>query len=284
MSIRDNENRFGGPLAPDESPPTQELIQEKPSMSFVVATEIVDLPSKGQFYPEGSPLHNVESLEIRHMTAKDEDILVNKSYITKGVVLDRLLQSVLVDKNVNVDDLLVGDKNALLVAARITGYGADYNTKVLCPACGSISENTFDLDEVGVTEAEAGLYEAEQTSNGTFLLTLPNSGVEVQVRPFTGRDEKAITNTNKVRKKNKLPELGLTDQMKKYIVSVNGSEDRKDISNFVDVMPALDSRYLRGAYKEIIPNVDLAQHFECPECSHEQEMEVPFSTDFFWPK
>ena len=284
MSIRDNENRFGGPLAPDESPPTQDLVQEKQSMSFVVATEIVDLPSKGQFYPQGSPLHGVESLEIRHMTAKDEDILVNKSYITKGVVLDRLLQSVLVDKTVSVDDLLVGDKNALLVAARITGYGPEYNTKVLCPACGSISENAFDLDEVSSTQANTDLYKASQTANGTFLLTLPNSGVEIQIRPFTGRDEKNIINSNKMRKKNKLPELGLTDQMKKYIVSVNGSENKKDISDFVDVMPALDSRYLRGAYKEIIPNVDLAQHFECPECGHEQEMEVPFNTDFFWPK
>tara|TARA_A100001391_G_scaffold160336_1_gene118919 strand:- start:3948 stop:4802 length:855 start_codon:yes stop_codon:yes gene_type:complete len=284
MSIRDNENRFGGPLAPDESPPTQDLVQEKQSMSFVVATEIVDLPSKGQFYPQGSPLHGVESLEIRHMTAKDEDILVNKSYITKGVVLDRLLQSVLVDKTVSVDDLLVGDKNALLVAARITGYGPEYNTKVLCPACGSISENAFDLDEVSSTQANTDLYKASQTANGTFLLTLPNSGVEIQIRPFTGRDEKNIINSNKMRKKNKLPELGLTDQMKKYIVSVNGSENKKDISDFVDVMPALDSRYLRGAYKEVIPNVDLAQHFECPECGHEQEMEVPFNTDFFWPK
>ena len=284
MSIRDNENRFGGPLAPDESPPPPESVQEKQGMSFVVATEIVDLPSKGQFYPQGSPLHGVESLEIRHMTAKDEDILVNKSYITKGVVLDRLLQSVLVDKSVSVDDLLVGDKNALLVAARITGYGSEYNTKVLCPACGSITENVLDLDEITSNETRTGIYEAQQTANGTFLLTLPNSGVEVQIRPFTGRDEKNILNSNKMRKKNKLPELGLTDQMKKYITSVNGSENKKDISDFVDVMPALDSRYLRGAYKEIIPNVDLAQHFECPECTHEQEMEVPFNTDFFWPK
>ena len=82
MSIRDNENRFGGPLAPDESPPPSESVQEKQGMSFVVATEIVDLPSGGNFYPEGSPLHGVESIEVKHMTAKDEDILVNRSYIT----------------------------------------------------------------------------------------------------------------------------------------------------------------------------------------------------------
>tara|TARA_R100000458_G_C8263831_1_gene239124 strand:+ start:820 stop:1674 length:855 start_codon:yes stop_codon:yes gene_type:complete len=284
MSIRDNEGRFGSPLAPDEMPPPQQLIQEKEKLSFVVPTEIVDLPSKGQFYPEGSPLHGVESLEIRHMTAKDEDILVNRSFITKGVVLDRLLQSVMVDKSVDVNDLLVGDKNALLVAARITGYGPDYTTKVLCPACGSISENVFDLSDIANNDIDCADFDAQQTSSGTFLLTLPKSQVEVEVRPFTGRDEKNILSSNKMRKKNKLPELGMTDQMKRYIVSVNGDDSKAAIADFVEVMPAIDSRHLRMTYKNLIPNVDLAQHFECPECSHEQEMEVPFSTDFFWPK
>lgn len=284
MSIRNNEDRIGSPLAPDESLPPQALNQENSSMSFVIATELVDLPSKGQFYPQGHPLHGVESLEIKHMTAKDEDILVNKSYITKGVVLDRLLQSVIIDKTVSVDDLIVGDKNALLIAARISGYGAEYQTKVLCPSCGSISENTFDLNDVGTNEHSRDIHEVTQTENGTFLLTLPASRVEVEVKPFTGRDEKSILEGNKMRKKRKLPELGMTDQMKKYIVSVNGSNSPKDISDFVNVMPAIDSKFLRTAYKDIIPNVDLAQHFECPECGYEQEMEVPFTSDFFWPK
>jgi hypothetical protein len=284
MSIRDNEGRFGSPLAPDEMPPPQQLNQEKQKMSFVVPTEIVELPSEGQFYPQDSTLHGVGSLEIRHMTAKDEDILVNRSFITKGVVLDRLLQSVIVDKDINVNDLLVGDKNALLVAARISGYGADYETKVLCPACGSITESVFDLTDVSNSEVDCEAFGAQQTSNGTFLLTLPKSQVEVEVRPFTGKDEKSILSSNKMRKKNKLPEFGMTDQMKRYIVSVNGDETGNTISEFVDMMPALDSRHLRTTYKNLIPNVDLAQHFQCPECSHEQEMEVPFTTDFFWPK
>ena len=147
MSIRNNEDRFGSPLAPDETPPPPDMVQEKQHMSYVVPTELVELPSGGQFYPKNSTLHGVESVEIRHMTAKDEDILVNKSFISNGVVLDKLLESVIIDKSINVDDLLVGDKNALLVAARISGYGSDYETKVLCPACGSISENSFDSNQ-----------------------------------------------------------------------------------------------------------------------------------------
>ena len=284
MSIRNNEDRFGSPLAPDETPPPPDMVQEKQHMSYVVPTELVELPSGGQFYPKNSTLHGVESVEIRHMTAKDEDILVNKSFISNGVVLDKLLESVIIDKSINVDDLLVGDKNALLVAARISGYGSDYETKVLCPACGSISENSFDLNLIESADPKEEKYEVQRTENGTFLFELPSSRADVEIRPFTGRDEKGILKANKVRKKNKLPELGLSDQMKRYIVSVNGSEQTKDISEFVNSMPALDARYLRSVYKSVTPNVDLVQHFECPECSHEQEMEVPFSTDFFWPK
>ena len=284
MSIRNNEDRFGSPLAPDETPPPPEMVQEKQHMSYVVPTELIELPSGGQFYSKNSTLHGVESVEIRHMTAKDEDILVNKSFISNGVVLDKLLESVIIDKSINVDDLLVGDKNALLVAARISGYGSDYETKVLCPACGSISENSFDLNLIESADSKEEKYEVQRTENGTFLFELPSSRVDVEIRPFTGRDEKSILKANKVRKKNKLPELGLSDQMKRYIVSVNGSEQIKDISEFVNSMPALDARYLRSVYKSVTPNVDLVQHFECPECSHEQEMEVPFSTDFFWPK
>lgn len=284
MSIRNNEDRFGSSLAPDETPPPPEMFQEKQHMSYVVPTEIVELPSGGQFYPKNSTLHGVESIEIRHMTAKDEDILVNKSFINSGVVLDKLLESVIIDKSINVDDLLIGDKNALLVATRISGYGSDYLTKVLCPACGSISENSFDLSLVGKEEDKESGYEVQETENGTFLFELPSSRVDVEIRPFTGRDEKAILKSNKVRKKNKLPELGLSDQMKRYIVSVNGSDQARDITEFVDNMPALDARYLRSVYKAVIPNVDLVQHFECPECTHEQDMEVPFTTDFFWPK
>jgi hypothetical protein len=190
MSVRNNEDRFGSSLAPDETPPPPEMVQEKQHMSYVVPTELVELPSGGQFYPKNSTLHGTESVEIRHMTAKDEDILVNKSFISNGVVLDKLLESVIVDKSINVDDLLVGDKNALLVAARISGYGSDYETKVLCPACGSISENSFDLNLIESADPKEEKYEVQRTENGTFLFELPSSRADVEIRPFTGRDER----------------------------------------------------------------------------------------------
>ena len=284
MSSRNNQDRFGS--FESDAAPAASTAQTSTPLDFATPTEMVERPSKGQLYLEGHPLHNVETVELRYMTAKDEDILVNKSYIKKGVVLDRLLQNVLVNKNINIDDLLIGDKNALLVATRISGYGAEYNTRIPCPSCGAISEHVCDLDEAlqQSNERQQDLEFAERTEDATFLITLPKTGVTVEVKALTGRDEKTLAKTNNMRQKNKLPELGLTDQMKMYVVSVNGQSDQSVINNLIDNMPAIDSRHLRFTYMDTVPSVDLAQHFECPECSYEQEMEVPFTTEFFWPK
>jgi len=283
MSTRNNQDRFGS-AEPDTS--TGATATQTNPLDFATPTEMVELPSKGQFYPEGHPLHNLETVEIRYMTAKDEDILVNRTLIKKGVVLDRLLQSVIVDKSINVDDLLIGDKNAILIATRISGYGADYNTKIPCPSCGSVSDHTFDLEEALEESYERGSDTtfAQQTENGTFLVSLPKTGVNVEVRPLSGKDEKTILKTNSMRQKNKLPEMSLTDQMMLYVVSVNGETNQGTIANFIQNMPAIDSRHLRFAYQDAMPSVDLAQHFECGDCGYEQEMEVPFTTEFFWPK
>ena len=92
-------------------------------------TEEVTLPSKGLLYPEGSPLKN-GVIEMKYMTAKEEDILTNQNLIERGTVIDKLLQSLIVTP-IDYNDLLVGDKNAILVAARILGYGKDYTLIIM---------------------------------------------------------------------------------------------------------------------------------------------------------
>jgi len=284
MSSRNNQDRFGS--FESDVAPAATTTQTSTPLDFATPTEMVELPSKGDFYSEGHPLHGAETIEIKYMTAKDEDILVNRSFIKKGVVLDKLLQNVIVDKSISVDDLLIGDKNAVLVSARISGYGSDYQTRIPCPSCGTVSDHVFDLEEALETsnERQDGSMFAEKTESGTFLITLPKTNVTVEARPLTGHDEKTMVKTNAMRQKNKLPQMGLTDQMRMYIVSINGEKDSSVIANFIQNMPAIDSRHLRTVYSEAVPSVDLAQHFECPECSYEQEMEVPFTTEFFWPK
>lgn len=283
---RDNEKRSGAgaqppvsALAPSESDNSGNIL------SFSTPTEFVELPSGGKYYPSGHPLHGVDSVEIRYMTAKEEDILTNSALIKKGIAIDRMLQSIVKTPGVNVQDMLVGDKNALTVAARITGFGAEYSPKVTCPSCGATSEFSFDLNDgkfVGIEELPENV---EKTDSGTFLISnLPNTPVVIEVRLMTGRDENALAESQEKKKKHKMQPTLVTDQLKMVIVSINGIQDHQQIGQFVENMPALTTRALRKAYKEITPNLDLTQHYVCEKCGHEEDMEVPFSTEFFWPK
>ena len=302
MANRNNEDRTGERRAAGANAPPQAISPMIPSsettgpagkpLDFTCPTEFVDIPSKGRFYPKDHPLHNKDSLEIRFMTAKDEDILTSKSLLKKGVAIDRFLQNIIVDKSIELSSLIVGDKNAIVVASRITGYGADYGTKVTCPACGASQDYSFDLELGKVSEGGTeGLKDnpemaaaVDSTDNNTWVIDCPKSKAIVEMKLLTGVDEKHMLKSQAMKKKNKLPEALLTDQLRQTIVSVNGDSSKLNINRFIDVMPALDSRYVRSIYEKLMPNVDLTQEFECHSCGFEQEMEVPFTTDFFWPK
>ena len=289
---RNNSRRLGTRSGGDKTPTPPVMNVDKGAdsdsspLSFVVPTEFVDLPSKGKFYPQNHPLHMVETIEIRHMTAKDEDILTSRTLLKKGIALDRFLGNILVDKRIDISKLLVCDKNAMIVSARISGYGADYNTRVVCPACLAQVKHDFDLNNAQTITTDDIDYEAENvtcTENGTFLIDLEKMKVQLEVRLMYGSDEKEIVRLSEQNKKNKRIQSVLTDQLKRFIVSVNGDTERLTINYVVDNMPAADARQLRKTYQAITPTVDLTQDFECDECGHEQQMEVPFTTDFFWP-
>ena len=287
MSIRNNEERLGA-RAPDESPPIPQTQQEAPSaassvFSFAVPTEIVELPSGGKYYPEDHPLRNVGTIEIKHMTAKEEDILTSRSLLKKGLAIDRLLQSILVTSGVNPDDLLIGDKNAILIATRVVGYGAAYETNIMCPACTTTSKNSFDLNKLEVLDVDLEKEGVKKKGNN-FLITLPKTKVEVEVRLLYGRDEKFLAEAMNMKRKNNLPDSNLTDQIRMFTVSVNGHTDRQSITNFINNVPASDSRHLRTTYNSIVPNIDMTQNFICSACDYDAAMEVPLSADFFWPK
>ncbi len=287
MSPRNNKDRTGA-VSADESPPVQSPASAEDLLSFVIPTELVDLPSEGKFYPEGHPLSGKDTIEIRHMTAKDEDILTNKTLLKKGLALERVLQNIIVSREVNVNDLLVGDKNAVIVASRISAYGSDYETKVTCPACFTSDDHSFDLSEMSVKTADEEEFSdlgVENNNNGTFSILLPLTKATLVVRLLDGHDEKRLTANNSRQKKAGLnKEVTMTDQFKQFVVSINNVEDRSQISKFIDNMPANDSRWLRLAYGKLVPNIDATQDYECHSCGFMQEMEVPFTSNFFWPK
>lgn len=272
-----NKDRLGGSQHQDTQPPAQ-----TGGFSFVVPTEFVELPSQGRFYPEGHPLHGKDSIEIRQMTAKEEDMLTSVTLLKKGVALDRVIASLIVDKSISPDSLLVGDRNAIIISTRVSGYGNVYETKVTCPNCGTNQDYSFDLNKANIYDgSDAADLGVRTNDDGTFNVTLPQTNVDVQFRLLNGRDEKTFLNGMKSDKKAK-SEKNITRQLATIVVSLNGDSSIQAKQYFVDNVPSLDSRHLRLAYRLAAPNIDLTQQFECVECSHEQEMEVPLSADFFW--
>tara|TARA_R100000008_G_scaffold76063_1_gene55653 strand:+ start:393 stop:1229 length:837 start_codon:yes stop_codon:yes gene_type:complete len=277
--MRNNHNRLGleDPtnnlqLNTDVPPTTQ-------AMQFIVPTEIVELPSKGLFYDEGHPLHEKDTVEIRHMTTKEEDILINQSYIKNGIVIDKLIQSVLITPQVNVKDLLVGDKNAITVACRIHGYGPEYETKYTCPSCNNSQTYVFDLNEVSNNDFASYLEEFDAQvdyDRKTITLPIPRTNTKLELKIL-----KDDASSKKAKKKNTGT---ITRQYEKMIYSVNGNSDRQYVKSYIASMSALDSRYLRAAYAKIVPSVDFTCDFECEQCSFTSEVEVPLNADFFWPQ
>lgn len=278
-----NRDRMGIPTPQDNSTPPQAQ-QETAGFSFVVPTEFVELPSGGRFYPETHPLYGQTTIEIKQMTAKEEDMLTSRTLLKSGVAIERVIQSLIMDKRINPDSMLVGDRNAVIIAARISGYGSDYNTNVSCPACGATQEYGIDLHDANVHNGEIpDVLGVVDNEDGTFTTTLPKTRVQVAFRLLNGADEKNLVSQLENARKRKRPEQAITTQIRNMVVSVNGDESIQALNYLIENIPSLDARHLRACYREVAPNIDLTQVFQCGECGHEQDMEVPLSADFFWP-
>ncbi|QDP63362.1 MAG: hypothetical protein GOVbin703_109 [Prokaryotic dsDNA virus sp.] len=287
--MRNNDERTGAVQQPDSPAPAQ--AQKGLNLNFVAPTEFVEIPSRGKFYPQGHPLHNKHTVEIKHMTAREEDILTSQTLLKQGVALDRFLQSVLLDKAIDINTLLVGDKNALIVAARCTGYGDDYETTLTCPSCMAQVKETLDLSECREMVHGYNEQDAEEplpnvvgpSAAGTYMITLPTTNAVFEVKLMNGRDEKAFAKRMETRKKKKQGEALMTDQFKTFTVSINGVDIPRQMYSFIDNLPVKDSRFLRTAYNALTPAVNLKHDFACTECAYEQEVEVPITAQFFWP-
>jgi hypothetical protein len=237
---------------------------------FNTPTEIIELPSKGLIYPASSLLSKGE-IEMKYMTAKEEDILTNQNYIQKGTVLDELIKSLIVT-DINYDDLCTGDKNALLVAARILGYGKDYSFTY------GGEEYTIDLSLLENKSLDESSFKKGENE---FKFKLPSSGIDITFKLLTNHDEKKIkAEIDGLKKINKNISNELSTRLKYMITSINGNKDPKDIRDFVEQQfLARDSRALREYVKEVQPDVDLTFF---PDGSNEK-VSVPVGLSFFWP-
>lgn len=255
------------------------------TLDFVVPTDFVELPSGGIFYPVGHSLHGQQQIEIRHMTAKEEDILTSQTLIKKGIAVDKMIQSILLDKRINVDTILTCDRSAIMVAARVTGYGDDYNFSINCPVCEKKNDIVYQLSSSKINTGknhEEG--EIEYLDDGTFVVTLPKTGYRVQMRLLTGKDERTLFEINDNRKRKNLLEAAATDQLRMSIISVNGISDQQTLDRFISTVRAMDAKLLRTMYKKVSPVLLMQHEFVCSSCAYTQEVEVPLTAEFFWPK
>lgn len=244
-------------------------------------TEIIELPSKGYFYDPSHPLASGQ-IEMKYMTAKEEDILSSQSLIKQGVVIDKLLQSLIVTK-FDYNTILTADKNALFLAARVLAYGKDYEVEIACPSCGVKSKHTIDLQSFDQKVVDWSKFTKGQSTHN---FTLPIGKKELTLKFLTHGDEKMIEEELKgARKVAKFtgvdPEL--TTRLKNLIAAVDGDQSRAAINKCVDGMLSRDSLALRTYLKECTPDIDTSFSFSCQNCGHEQIMTVPFGVSFFWP-
>ena len=254
-----------------------EQYEETAVESHDFPTELVELPSKGKLYPEGHPLRS-GTIEMKYMTAKEEDILTNQSYIKQGIVLDKLFKALIMTK-VNYNDILLCDKNAIMIAARILGYGKDYTIKVTNPA-GDEIEHTVDLTDLKDKEIDWSLISEGET---TFPFTLPTSKKQVKIKLLTQGEQNKIDAEIKSLAKLK-KEAGLTTLLKYVIVELEGDTDKTKIRKFVDTnLLAIDSRAIRTFLKQVTPEIDLSLDIPDGESGENFRSELTIGLDFFWP-
>jgi hypothetical protein len=238
---------------------------------FKFPTEVVELPSKGLVYPTDHILRSGK-VEMKYMTAKEEDILSNQNFISKGIVLDKLLESLTLGK-INTKDLIVGDKNAIFIAARILGYGKDYTFSY------DGKEHTVDLSVIENKTFDDSLI----SPKGTLFFTLPKSETVIEFKLLSEKDEEKIKQEIEGFKKiNKDSSTDITTRLKHQIVSVDNNTDKNSIKDFVDnYLLAIDSRALRSYIKRISPDIDL--NYKILINGTEEDIDIPINLNFFWP-
>jgi hypothetical protein len=235
-------------------------------------TEVIELPSKGLLYPADHPLAK-GTVEMKYMTAREEDILTNPNYIEKGLVVEKLLQSLLVTK-VDLNEFFTGDKNALMIAARILGYGKDYTFKY------EGKPYTVDLSKLEPKPLDSNTF----SERNRFKFTLPTSGNEIIFKLLNEKDEaKVDEEVTGLKKINKDSNPTITTRLKHMIVSVNGDEDKTNIKNFVDnFMLAADSRALRNYAIQINPDIEM-KFTAVNDNGVEEDVDIPIGITFFYP-
>jgi hypothetical protein len=250
--------------------------------NFEFPTEVIELPSKGLVYPQGHPLSK-GTVEIKYMTAREEDILASQNLIKKGIVLDKLFESVVVEPGVSVNDIFIGDKNAILLATRILGYGKDYEVEITDPFTLEKQKVVIDLAKVQTKDIDEKLLNSENR----YTFKLPKSGKEIVFKLLTHGDELEISKDVQALErinKNSAVAFDVTTRFRYMIQSVDGNEDKGFITKWIqNGFLALDTQAFRKYVKEITPDLDLKFEFTSDLTGEVEALDIPFGINFFYP-
>lgn len=247
--------------------------------NFPFPTEVISLPSKGLCYPESSPLSKGE-ITIKLMTAKEEDILTSANLVKKGIHLDKLLESVVVEPGVNITDLLVGDKNAILVSSRVLAFGPEYEVVITDPNENEPVKVIVDLLKIQIKEIDESLLNRKNE----YDFILPISKANIKFKLLTHGDELAIQKDVEALQKTTKGSNEITSRYRRLITEVEGNRDLGYISNYiVNRLLAGDSKALRKQIGKISPDLDLKFEYESPFTGEKEALRIPFGVDFFYP-
>ena len=246
-------------------------------------SEPIDLPSKGKFYPTDSPLRNGK-VDVKYMTAKEEDILTNQNLLKQGRALDKLYESLIIGNGegqpVNIDDMIVGDKSAIMIATRVLGYGADYEISLTHPDSGKQFKHTVDLTDLKPKQVDLSLYK----NSRELEYTLPISKKVIVFKIRTTREESEIAREVARQEKAGISKP-ITTALKYCIVSIDGETDKQFISKFIDNdLLARDSLELRKFILTVTPDYDLTIRVTNKENNYDQDITLPIDVNFFWPR
>jgi hypothetical protein len=251
--------------------------------NYEFPTEIIDLPSNGKVYSPENPLSK-GTVEIKYMTAREEDILASQNLIRKGVVLDKLFESVVVEEGVNIDDILIGDKNAILLATRILGYGKDYQVEITDPFSGEQQKTNIDLAKIQIKEVDKTLL----NSNNKYEFELPIAKKKIVFKLLSHKDEKDINSEIQALQRLSKDKDGVSSEIStrlRYMIEeIDGNNDRGFINNFVkNNLLARDSRVLRNYIQQISPDLELKFDFTSDLTGETEALDIPLGAGFFYP-
>ncbi len=261
--------------------PAGKLESMSKDLGFDIPVDAVALPSKGTIYPPDHPLSNTETVEIKCMTAKEEDLLTSRALIKNGTVITQLLRSCITQKTVDPDELLSGDRNAILIAIRVSGYGPEYRVQIECPDCSEKFVNPFTLNSLKIKRLGA---EPVTPNANLFEFVTPISKIRVHFKLLTGKDEAELGREQDAKKKlgSQIDNL-VTSRLFHSIVSINGETDKGKLSRMVMNMIAGDAKALRNYMDKIEPGIDMKQEATCTHCQNKSEVDIPLGISFFWP-